>query len=579
MKLHLGCRFVAFLLLAVQAAAMFSKRGLPDLEGCAHHKRFRRNVADLFLSNDVSAHRAVNVFNDARLAGACGVYDIARGSNDRKHANRNLIRRLLKGTGWCRPYYALVRVWDPKSQTEVRKWLPFLLPHEIVWCLLQKKLKETLLQTQGMCDESLKHISSVFPPAQDMLGIGIWSDGCPCNYDRTQSLEVWTVNLPGLLGHSAEFRIPVCVLQKRFMVKHNTADDICSILSWSFQCLAQGVFPKARHDTTSWKPGDTWRKKRAGKKIGLKGCLVEVRGDWKMLQETFRLPSWASKENICWRCSAKPSDVRKCGLDAPWRSLRKDIYQALADIISRDPVLSPLFSVPWFNVSCFRLDWLHVADLGTTSDFIGSLFALVLLPRMAGHSESSRCSNLFLAIRSFYERTGAENRLNNLTVSMFKSGKKGFKLRAKAAEARGLVPFCKEICHRLLSPQVLLENTIIQAADSLSDMYDCLAADRFESDKLAQACRRFCLLVVALEQTCPETKGWRVKPKLHLLQEMCECSDNRPSQMWTYRDESFGGDMAKAARSRGGRNSPLGVGRNVLLKYLAKHPVPVFGGL
>ena len=580
MKLLMGFRFACFAVLVVQGIAMFNKRGLPDLTGVAPQKRFRRNVADLFLSNDVSGHRSLTVLEDARLAGAEHVSDLVRGQKERKHANRNLLRRLLKGKEWCKPYYALIRCWNPHTQQTERKWLPFLLPHELVWCLQRKNDLDTLLVTDGMCDESLLHLASIKQKVADsILALGIWTDGCPCNWDRSQTLETWTMNLPGLLGHAGEMRLPVCVILKRFCVKYETADDICQVLCWSLECLARGTFPSRRHDGTPWNRFDVWRKRKASRSIGVKAALVEIRGDWKMLQETFRLPSWSSATNICFKCSAGPKDLRRCGLDAPWRNQRKGPYDALADILERSETLSPLFSSPWFSMSIFRLDWLHIADLGTTADFIGSLFSLILLPRMPGTNDKSRCSSLFLQIKRFYDSAGTENRINNLTLPMFKGNnkkKQGFKLKAGAAECRGLVPFCKEMCHQLLSEEDVLENTVIQATDALNDMYDCLAEANFNSVRMAETCRRFCLLQVALEQTCPTAKGWRVKPKMHLLQELCECTDNRPSQMWTYRDESFGGDVAKIARSRGGHCTPMAVGNNVLLKFLAKHPVPVF---
>lgn len=560
---------------------MFHKRGLPDLSALPPEKRLRHNIADLFLANDISGCRTKSIFNDAKAAGLINVAGLTSSSSSnptstRVNANRNLTKKLLKNKGWLQPYYALIRVWDRKSQKEVRKWVPFLLPHEILLSLATYNDVSDLLVTTGMCDASRQHLASVQPPATDMVGLGVWSDGCPCNYDRTQSLEVWSLNLPGLVGNAAEMRIPVCVIQKRYLVKHSTADDIMSVLAWSFQCCAVGKMPTKRHDGVAWLKLDAQRKKLSSRPLGVKGCLVEVRGDWKMYSDTFRLPTWSSNLNICWRCNATKDDVRRTGSDASWRTQRRQHYDVIQGILARGHSLPPLFACPWFQTRCFLIDWLHVADLGTTADFVGSLFSLVLLPKMRGATKKERCSSLFLRIKAFYRRTLAENMLNDLVPTMFSSKKKRFKLSAKAAETRGLVPFCKHAAHELLDGANVFESTVISACDELAEMYDCLAADTFTSQRLKDACRRFCTLVVALESTSPVAKGWRVKPKLHLLQEMCEMSDNRPSQMWTYRDESFGGDMAKSARSRGGKNTPLSTGRNVLLKFCAKHLVPRF---
>jgi hypothetical protein len=59
----------------------------------ASNKRFKNNLGDLFLSNEVSAARAQSLFSDAQLAGTAHVGNLA--GNDQKHAHRNLLRKLI----------------------------------------------------------------------------------------------------------------------------------------------------------------------------------------------------------------------------------------------------------------------------------------------------------------------------------------------------------------------------------------------------------------------------------------------------------------------------------------------------
>ena len=68
--------------------------------------------------------------------------------------------------------------------------------------------------------------------------------------------------------------------------------------------------------------------------------------------------------------------------------------------------------------------------------------------------------------------------------------------------------------------------------------------------------------------------SWRMKPKTHLMQELCEFTTTNPSSNWCYRDEDSGGTMAAMARVRGGRGSARVVGTNLLRKFVARHPVP-----
>ena len=58
---------------------MLAKRGVGhDLDALPPGKRFIANLADAFLSNEVSGQRAQSLFNDAALAGTANVSDIAR---------------------------------------------------------------------------------------------------------------------------------------------------------------------------------------------------------------------------------------------------------------------------------------------------------------------------------------------------------------------------------------------------------------------------------------------------------------------------------------------------------------------
>ena len=67
---------------------------------------------------------------------------------------------------------------------------------------------------------------------------------------------------------------------------------------------------------------------------------------------------------------------------------------------------------------------------------------------------------------------------------------------------------------------------------------------------------------------------FKVIPKLHLLQELCEMSDINPSLTWCYRDEEFGGSLAAISRIRGGANRASNVAKQVLSRFIAGHRLP-----
>ncbi len=98
---------------------MESKRGLPKhLDLAPDAKRFRLNAADMLFKNQVSARRMQTLLLDAAKAGADHVDDLAA-AKPGAHGNRDLKRKLLKGSKWPKPYKGKVRTWNPKTQKSV----------------------------------------------------------------------------------------------------------------------------------------------------------------------------------------------------------------------------------------------------------------------------------------------------------------------------------------------------------------------------------------------------------------------------------------------------------------------------
>ena len=79
------------------------------------------------------------------------------------------------------------------------------------------------------------------------------------------------------------------------------------IIAWSLRYMWQGKHPETRYDGAAFT--DTGRKNNAGKDLLYHACLVEVRGDWTMLAETFHLPRWNQKGGICWSCACKTDEM------------------------------------------------------------------------------------------------------------------------------------------------------------------------------------------------------------------------------------------------------------------------------
>ena len=201
-------RWLGFVLAlhAAMCAAMYSaKKRVNDFD-CNDGSRTRRRIEDMFLRNAISGEDAQQFLIDGALDGLRRPHELRHlASGSRKNISRNLRRRLMKPNRnmWPKPYIASVRVWDRKKGREMRKPLPILLPHEIVQSLLKRNSIEALTKQTCMDCTTIDHLEKAkselgMATTQPILGLGLWMDGVPCNWDRTDSLEVFSLNFPGI---------------------------------------------------------------------------------------------------------------------------------------------------------------------------------------------------------------------------------------------------------------------------------------------------------------------------------------------------------------------------------------------
>ncbi len=284
-----------------------SKRPRPVDDAIPAPKRLCANVRDLYASNEISARRTQSLINDMHAAGVAHCPAASR-NIDAPNLARTLRRRLLKATFWPPAYQARVRVLDRFSEKEELQTVALQLPHEVLPVLQRLGNAAKLREEVSMDFLSLEHLLYCQSQSgvQDMIGFGLHCDGVPHSWDREESCEVFSMSFPGLGGAWKNLRIPL------FSIPHssfseNTWDDLMEVIAWSLRYLWQGKYPSQRHDNLPFK--ENARKRNAAKDLGLHACLVEIRGDWKMLAETFHLPRWNEKGGICWSCTCNNKQV------------------------------------------------------------------------------------------------------------------------------------------------------------------------------------------------------------------------------------------------------------------------------
>ena len=117
-----------------------------------------------------------------------------------------------------------------------------------------------------------------------------------------------------------------------------------------------------------------------------------------------------------------------------------------------------------------------------------------------------------------------------------------------------------------------VELSIQQAMHFLQEMYEGLSSDKpGHQERQASNCLRFVGLYVALDEVTDE---FHIRPKVHLAQELMEMSPgSRAVHHWTYRDEDFGGSVAKTSKRRGGNKGVKAYSHSTLTRFLIKQPV------
>ena len=255
----------------------------------------------------ISAQRAQDMINDFGAAKVEGFRKLRRplGSNVARHLKKSLLKNKL----WPADYKALIRVHNTSTGQEDAQLCSFLLPHELIFALQKHGDLGRLLDKSGLDSVSQRLLQERETWAGGaLLGLGLWTDGVPVNWDRSESVETVSLSLPGQVGKHKNLRIPLVAVPRK-QVGPNTFDDIFEVLAWSFHCCAAGVHPQSRHDDLPWKESDARRKKVAGEPLRVRACLLQFRGDWKCYAEVFKFPLWNVKMGCCWKCCCTPDEA------------------------------------------------------------------------------------------------------------------------------------------------------------------------------------------------------------------------------------------------------------------------------
>ena len=239
--------------------------------------------------------------------------------------------------------------------------------------------------------------------------------------------------------------------------------------------------------------------------------------------------------------------VHRAESDAPWRSQRFTLKDFLERLLRKGCTINPIFFVFGIALKIFRIDWLHAVDLGVSADFLGSLLWMIA-EKMPAPNQESRVKLLWKEINEFYVNYGIKDRLKKFTKNTIRpEASQPPKLHASASQCRALVYFGHLAAQKFLSDTEPDEYAAKTAAYHLNVCYSTLKTPN--KDALFKSSQAFVLQYAALFATSNGI-AWRIKPKAHMFLELC-AEGSRPELTWTYRDEDYGGTIAKTCKMRG----------------------------
>ena len=148
---------------------------------------------------------------------------------------------------------------------------------------------------------------SVDPSAHQYVAFGLWGDAAPYTNKDSLYLLVGSI-LSGehrdrwWLSAIAKRRICNCGCKGR-----HTFERLFEVLVWQFKCLLRGKHPSVTHDNKPFEFGSA-RRKKAGRDLRVRGCLLRKQGDWSWLKQCLGLTGWRGEGEdcrICYRCPAQ----------------------------------------------------------------------------------------------------------------------------------------------------------------------------------------------------------------------------------------------------------------------------------
>jgi hypothetical protein len=195
-----------------------------------------------------------------------------------------------------------------------------------------------------------------------------------------------------------------------------------------------------------------------------------------------------------------------------------------------------------------------------------------VMEMMPGVNENQRRQQLWLKMKHYYDSNAVPNKSTKIKQDMIQKAGHAPHLECKAAQCRYHVPFAQQLAYEHAEGSAH-KRTVNHLMNALLEISLCIKQIPFPKEAAADLCVKFCQFWTVLEKEAllkGDTLSWRIKPKMHLFQELMEyqCQNGAsPNDFWTYKDEDWGGFVAKMGGRRGGNSNPCTIAKQVLTRF------------
>lgn len=430
-----------------------------------------------------------------------------------KHRQDIWNNRIVGGDGACRQY------WESVADTDFVRQHPFL---------------------------PRSHWDFIIP-------VGFHGDGGGFNNHDSLYGLAWNSLLAH--GQTIQTRFLFTVMRKSDMVA-DSLDTVLRAYAWSMNVLLSGETPHQNwlgHDI----PGGGMP--LAG---GYRGTLVQCRGDWQFFCQIFYFPQWNCADVMCPFCRASSTDPTLAWSDtsptAGWRATRWTHDTYLAWRRGAGLAIPMLFLVIGFRLECVNIDVLHTVDQGIASHIIGSIMWYLAVIRcvFGGRTINEKVNNLKKNMKEWYSKNKVSSKMKgDLTKERLRGNKLWPKLKAQAAATRHLAAYALYLIIEFGTPNDdewgEHDTLALAVVQLLNRFYEMLKSEsmflgvsaRAEIIELGMMLASLYARLAAMSFAWG-IKLWKMQPKLHLFQHLCEDQaplQGNPRYWWTYGDEDLVG--------------------------------------